>query len=73
MSRAGIAVYCLECGRQKSPIGRSIPLGMDMCTDECSGYRNHPKPGSLWPRELERDFGYPVGPDATEDEDDGIA
>ncbi len=68
--RYGIAVYCLECGLQKAPRGRSIPLGMLMCTNDCEGYAEVPRVGDLWPRESERDFGYPVSMDGTEGEED---
>jgi hypothetical protein len=66
-SRVGVRVRCGECGRTKKPIGRSEPLGVSYCNDECHGYRNNPRPGSLWPGESEADFGYPVGADGTTD------
>jgi hypothetical protein len=65
--KVGIAVYCEMCNRQKAPIGRSAPMGCELCDDDCEGYRDDPKPGSLWPGETEEDFGYPVGPNATEE------
>jgi hypothetical protein len=68
--RVGIAVVCALCGRMKQPIGRSAPMGAHYCTDTCQGYRQPPLPGSLWPRESEKDFGYPVGDDGTRVEPD---
>jgi len=61
----GVAVECATCGDMKAPLGRSVPLGVSMCRDECSGYRSRPFPGSLWPGESEAQFGYPVGNDGT--------
>lgn len=58
--KIGVAVTCKTCKRTKQPIGRSAPLGAYMCDDECPGYRQSPKSGSLWPGESEADFGYPV-------------
>jgi hypothetical protein len=66
-TRVGIAVECRVCGYDKKPIGRSAPLGLSYCDDDCDGYRQEPRPGSLWPRESEADFGYPVGADGTTD------
>jgi hypothetical protein len=65
MVKVGIAVYCLTCGHRKKPTGRSAPIGVYMCDDSCPGYRNEPQPGDLWPRESEKDFGYPVSSHAT--------
>ncbi len=64
-SRVGITIECAVCGYDKKPIGRSAPMGLSYCDDDCPGYRAVPRPGSLWPRESEADFGYPVGPDGT--------
>lgn len=63
--RVGVLVICCTCGNMKQPIGRSGPLGAMYCDNECSGYREQPYPGSLWPGELASDFGYPVGRDGT--------
>lgn len=65
--RKGIRVTCVVCGYMKKPIGRSEPLGASYCDDECSGYRQPPYVGSLWPGETTEDFGYPVGSDGTEE------
>lgn len=64
-TRIGIRVVCATCGRTKTPIGRSSPLTASYCNDECSGYRQPPFPGSLWPGETSEEFGYPVGDDGT--------
>jgi len=58
--RIGIAVYCTVCEKRKAPVGRSRPIEHDLCTRECPGYDLDPKPGELWPREKNIDFGYPV-------------
>jgi hypothetical protein len=63
--KIGVAVTCAVCGQRKAPIGRSVPLGMYLCDRDCPGYREPPRPGSLWPGEPEADFGYPVGDDGT--------
>jgi hypothetical protein len=41
----------------KQPIGRSAPLEManGLCDDDCSGYRQEPRAGHLWPGELARE------------------
>jgi len=66
--RVGVRVTCAVCGNTKQPIGRSAPPEMFYCdVDRCRGYRERPYPGSLWPGESERDFGYPVGPEGTTD------
>lgn len=67
--KVGIASYCSVCGLRKNPIGRSAPLEManSLCDFECEGYRQDPLPGSLWPGETEKDFGYPVGVDGVVD------
>jgi len=66
--KRGIAVNCTVCKRRKKPIGRSAPLAManGLCDDDCEGYRAEPRPGQLWPNELESEFGFCVGDDATE-------
>lgn len=63
--KRGIRVRCAVCAMTKKPIGRSEPMGMRFCDDDCPGYREEPYPGSLWPGETETEFGYPVGSDAT--------
>ena len=63
--KIGIKVTCVVCGDMKKPVGRSGPPGAEYCTDECSGYRQPPYPGSLWPGETEAEFGFPVSDDAT--------
>lgn len=65
--RIGIRIDCNICGYSKQPIGRSAPMGLKYCDDDCEGYRKHPLPGSLWPGESEESFGYPVGADGTTD------
>lgn len=65
--KVGIIVRCAVCGQMKKPIGRSAPLCGGYCDDDCKGYRQEPHPGSLWPSETEAEFGYPVGPDGTEE------
>ena len=66
--KRGIAVHCSLCLKRKKPIGRSAPLEManGLCDDDCWGYREDPRPGSLWPGELQSEFGFSVGDDATE-------
>lgn len=54
----GTAAYCAVCGQRKKPIGRSAPLGVSLCDDECEGYRREPLPGELWPGETREEFGY---------------
>ena len=49
---AATYVYCLRCDKAKKPLGRSAPLGMVMCDDDCPGYREHPKPDCRWPGEV---------------------
>ena len=63
----GITTICVVCKNRKSPIGRSVPLGMYLCDSDCPGYREKPYPGSLWLGESEEDFGYSIGPDGWED------
>lgn len=43
-------VYCSACGRRKKPTGRDS-LDNGLCSHECSGYREPPEPGHLWPSE----------------------
>ncbi len=59
--KVGVSVQCTVCHRTKQPVGRSAPLGMSLCDSDCAGYRLDPKPGVLWPRETEEDFGYAIG------------
>lgn len=66
-TRVGVVVRCKTCCAVKKPVGRSGPLGASYCDDECSGYRQPPYPGSLWPGESEAEFGYVVGPEGTTD------
>lgn len=54
----GVAVTCTVCGQRKKPVGRSAPLGMYLCDDDCEGYRKEPYPGQLWPGETREEFGY---------------
>ena len=63
--RVGVLVRCAVCDDMKKPIGRSGPVGAHYCDDGCPGYRQEPRPGSLWPGESEADFGYPVSTDGT--------
>jgi hypothetical protein len=44
---------CLTCHREKAPVGRSVPMeaANGYCTDECTGYREDPTVGHLWPGE----------------------
>lgn len=65
--KVGIIVRCESCGRIKKPIGRSAPLCGGYCDDDCAGYRQEPRPGSLWPSETEAEFGYPVSADGTKE------
>lgn len=48
-------VVCARCGRDKAPVGRSIPLPMcggALCErDLCSGYAEEPFPDCRWPGE----------------------
>lgn len=52
------APKCATCGRVKSPLGRSVAAAMagSMCCGgpgECDGYHDEPRPGHLWPGELD--------------------
>lgn len=52
--RVGARVTCRKCGRDKAPIGRSIPMAAHgtYCDDDtCDAYRDEPKPDTLWPKE----------------------
>ena len=57
----GVHVVCVVCDRTKKPRGRSAPMGLSMCDDDCPGYWQEPHVGSLWWSESEAEFGYPVG------------
>lgn len=48
-------VECTVCHMRKPPVGRSVPIpaANGYCHWECSGYHEKPKPGHLWPGELE--------------------
>jgi protein gp37 len=59
LPEVGDSAYCSTCKRRKKPVGRSAPMGMSLCDDECTGYREAPSPSDLWPRESRREFGYP--------------
>lgn len=56
----GVEVVCTTCGKHKAPRGRSLPVefGPSLCTDDCSGYYEEPKPGDLFLGESCVDFGY---------------
>lgn len=60
MEDIGIAVECTACHFRKKPRGRSAGLEManSLCDDDCPGYNQSPEPGSLWPGESRKDFGY---------------
>lgn len=45
--KVGIRVTCAVCGDMKKPVGRSGPLGVSYCDEECYGYRQQPCVGSL--------------------------
>jgi len=60
-NKIGVRVDCTVCGRTKKPIGRSAPVETYLCDDDCVGYNQEPRVGSLWPNESEADFGYYVG------------
>lgn len=44
---------CLTCGLLKPPFGRDpgVMMSGSMCSSECSGYNEEPKPGHFWPDE----------------------
>ena len=50
----GRSVKCETCDKYKAPIGRSVAIAMagSYCDDECTGYRDEPHPGWLFPGEL---------------------
>lgn len=66
--RVGIYVTCAVCNNQKKPRGRSAPVQLYLCEESCPGYEQEPLPGSLWPRETEIEFGFPVAPVGTREE-----
>ena len=47
---------CLVCGMRKSPLGRSVApeAAGGYCDSDCVGYYSEPKPGHLWPGELQQ-------------------
>lgn len=47
---------CTICGMPKKPVGRSAPLvaANSYCDHDCPGYDVEPKPGHLWPGEMQR-------------------
>jgi hypothetical protein len=55
----GEAVKCEVCGRTKKPHGRDT-MDNGMCSYECDGYYEEPRPGDLWPGERREDFGFPL-------------
>jgi hypothetical protein len=52
---------CTVCGRSKKPMGRSSPLEMSLCDDDCGGYRESPEPTCRWPGETTCGPGCPWG------------
>jgi len=56
--REGTSPRCETCGRTKAPIGRSVPMGFSMCDHDCEGYSKEPTADTLWPGELQSEFGY---------------
>ncbi len=59
--RYGRIVECPKCGRNKAPVGRSLPgvcVGSYCTWDSCKFYYDDPKPDHLFPSETEADFGY---------------
>jgi hypothetical protein len=66
--KRGVTVVCIVCGRHKKPMGRSeaLPMAGTLCNEDCEGYELNPRPGHLWPRETEAEFGYAVPDDGTE-------
>lgn len=73
--KVGISVECVECHRRKKPVGRSAPLEManGLCDLDCDGYGRPPFAGSLWPGESEKEFGYPVADEGTENREEAQA
>lgn len=61
----GIQVTCTVCGLQKKPHGRSSPIGLSYCDENCPGYNEPPYPGCLWPGETAHQFGFPICNNAT--------
>lgn len=49
----GKRVICTTCGRNKKPRGRDLSpeVWSSWCTDDCEGYRQDPKPSTLFPNE----------------------
>jgi hypothetical protein len=45
-------VYCIVCHKRKTPRGRSAPMEMRCCDNDCPGYAQEPTAGHLWPGEL---------------------
>lgn len=46
-------VDCTVCGLRKQPRGRCAPMEManGLCSWDCAGYMQDPKPPHLWPGE----------------------
>jgi hypothetical protein len=65
MILVGISVECTVCRRTKKPHGRSAPVYSSYCDEGCIGYELDPKPGCLWPREYDYEFGFQVCGNAT--------
>lgn len=52
----GERAICRTCSKPKAPAGRDLATAAagSWCTaHECEGYDQEPKPGTLWPGELE--------------------
>lgn len=49
----GCRPVCSKCGRDKAPVGRSIPPAMagGLCDWDCPAYYTDQKPCDLWPGE----------------------
>jgi hypothetical protein len=62
----GVHVRCTVCGHRKQPVGRSASPAVTYCNEDCPGYEQEPRVGSLWPNESEADFGWPVSDTGTE-------
>jgi hypothetical protein len=45
------APVCAVCGRRKKPRGRSAPIEMSMCDQDCPSYYDEPRSGHHWPGE----------------------
>lgn len=61
-------VECYTCRRHKAPRGRSVPMAAagGYCDTDCSGYRESPAPGHMWPCEAPKpcaDCGKPADDD----------